>query len=55
METRSAPAYEEDFAAWLEDQAQRALRGETDGLDLENIAEGSKAWRAATGGKLATA
>ena len=39
METRSAPAYEEDFAAWLEDQAQRARRGETDGLDLENIAE----------------
>jgi hypothetical protein len=39
METRNAPAYEEDFVAWLEDQAQRARRGETDGLDLENIAE----------------
>jgi hypothetical protein len=36
---RNAPAYEEDFVAWLEDQAQRARRGETDGLDLENIAE----------------
>jgi hypothetical protein len=50
METRNAPAYEEDFVAWLEDQAQRARRRETDGLDLENIAEESKAWRAATGG-----
>ena len=39
METRNAPAYEEDFVAWLEDQAQRARRGETEGLDLENIAE----------------
>jgi len=35
----NAPAYEEDFVAWLEDQAGRARRGETDGLDLENIAE----------------
>lgn len=35
----NAPAYEDDFVAWLEDQAQRARRGETDGLDLENIAE----------------
>jgi hypothetical protein len=39
METRNAPAYEEDFVAWLEDQAQRARRRETDGLDPENIAE----------------
>jgi hypothetical protein len=35
----NAPAYEEDFVAWLEDQAQRARRGEVDALDLENIAE----------------
>ena len=35
----NAPAYEDDFVAWLEDQAQRARRGETDSLDLENIAE----------------
>jgi len=38
-ETRNAPAYEEDFVAWLEDQAQRARRREIEGLDLENIAE----------------
>jgi len=38
-ESRNAPAYEEDFVAWLEDQARRARCGETDGLDLENIAE----------------
>lgn len=37
--TRNAPGYEEDFVAWLEDQARRARSGETDGLDLENIAE----------------
>ena len=37
--SRNAPAYEEDFVAWLEDQAQRARRGEIDDLDLENIAE----------------
>ena len=36
---RNAPGYEEDFVAWLEDQARRARRGETDNLDLENIAE----------------
>ena len=36
---RNAPAYEQDFVAWLDDQAQRARRGEIDGLDLENIAE----------------
>jgi hypothetical protein len=36
---RNAPAYEDDFAAWLEDQAGRARRGEVEGLDLENIAE----------------
>jgi len=35
----NAPAYEEDFVAWLEDQAQHARRGEIDALDLENIAE----------------
>jgi hypothetical protein len=35
----NAPAYEEDFVAWLDDQAQRARRGEIDSLDLENIAE----------------
>jgi hypothetical protein len=35
----NAPAYEDDFVAWLEDQAQHARRGETDSLDLENIAE----------------
>jgi hypothetical protein len=39
--TRSgnAPSYDEDFVAWLEDQAQRARRGEAGELDLENIAE----------------
>jgi hypothetical protein len=36
---RNAPAYEQDFVAWLEDQAGRARRGETNGLDLDNIAE----------------
>ena len=36
---RNAPAYEEDFVAWLEDQAARARRGEVDALDLENLAE----------------
>jgi hypothetical protein len=36
---RNAPTYEEDFVAWLEDQARRARRGDTDGLDLDNIAE----------------
>jgi hypothetical protein len=35
----NAPSYEDDFVAWLEDQAQRARRGETESLDLENIAE----------------
>lgn len=35
----NAPGYEEDFVAWLEDQAAHARRGETDALDLENIAE----------------
>jgi hypothetical protein len=39
MPPRNMPAYEEDFVAWLEDQAGRARRGETAGLDLENIAE----------------
>lgn len=39
METHNAPSYEEDFVAWLEDQAGRARRGEVEGLDLENIAE----------------
>jgi Domain of unknown function DUF29 len=35
----NASAYEDDFVASLEDQAQRAQRGETESLDLENIAE----------------
>ena len=39
MGTRNAPSYEEDFVAWLEDQAGRARRGEVRSLDLENIAE----------------
>ncbi len=34
-----ASAYEDDFVAWLEDQAQHARRGDIDALDLENIAE----------------
>lgn len=37
--TRNALGYEEDFVAWLEDQAQHARRGDTESLDLENIAE----------------
>jgi hypothetical protein len=37
--TANAPSYEEDFVAWLEDQARRARRGEAGELDLENIAE----------------
>jgi hypothetical protein len=36
---RNAPAYEDDFVAWLEDQAQHARRQEIESLDLENIAE----------------
>ena len=36
---RNAPAYEQDFVAWLEHQAQHARRGEAESLDLENIAE----------------
>src|SRR5207248_9688935 len=36
---RSAPAYDDDFVAWLEDQAQHARRQEIESLDLENIAE----------------
>src|SRR5713101_3404833 len=35
----NTPSYDEDFVAWLEDQARRARRGETGELDLENIAE----------------
>jgi hypothetical protein len=35
----NAPSYDQDFVAWLEDQAQRARRGEAGELDLENIAE----------------
>jgi Domain of unknown function DUF29 len=35
----NAPSYEEDVVAWLEDQAQRARRGEAGELDLGNIAE----------------
>jgi len=37
--SRNAPLYQEDFVAWLEDQARRARRGATKNLDLENIAE----------------
>jgi hypothetical protein len=37
--SRNAPLYEDDFIAWLKDQARRARRGETEDLDLENIAE----------------
>jgi hypothetical protein len=36
---RNAPAYEDDFVAWLENQAQHARRREVESLDLENIAE----------------
>jgi hypothetical protein len=36
---RNAPLYEDDFVAWLEDQAQHARRRELESLDLENIAE----------------
>jgi hypothetical protein len=36
---QTVPGYEEDFVAWLEDQARHARRGEIDALDLENIAE----------------
>ena len=36
---RNAPAYDADFVAWLEDQAQRVRRRDIDGLDFENIAE----------------
>jgi Domain of unknown function DUF29 len=35
----NAVPYEEDFVAWLEDQARRARRGKAAELDLENIAE----------------
>jgi Domain of unknown function DUF29 len=35
----NAPSYEEDFVAWLEDQAQHARRGDIEALDLDNIAE----------------
>jgi hypothetical protein len=34
----NAVSYEEDFVAWLEDQARRARCGNADELDLENIA-----------------
>jgi hypothetical protein len=37
--TANAPSYDEDFVGWLEDQAQRARRGQAGELDLENIAE----------------
>ena len=36
---RNAPVYEEDFVAWLEDQAGHARRHEIESLDIENIAE----------------
>ena len=51
----NAPSYEEDFVAWLEDQARRARRGEAGELDLDNIAEELEGMPAATGGKFATA
>jgi hypothetical protein len=35
----NAPAYEDDFVACLEDQARRARSGDSDSLDLDNIAE----------------
>ncbi len=35
----NAPDYEDDFVAWLEDQARHARRGELEALDLENVAE----------------
>ena len=35
----NAPAYDEDFVAWLEDQARHARLGEVEVLDLDNIAE----------------
>ena len=35
----NASVYDEDFVAWLEDQARRARRGEIGDLDLQNIAE----------------
>ena len=35
----NAPDYEDDFVAWLEDQAAHARRREIEALDLENIAE----------------
>ncbi len=33
--TANAPSYEEDSVAWLEDQAQRARRGQAGELNLE--------------------
>jgi hypothetical protein len=39
MQRQTAPLYEEDFVAWLEDQARHARHCEIDALDLENIAE----------------
>jgi hypothetical protein len=35
----NAPVYEDDFVAWLEDQAAHARRREIEALDLDNIAE----------------
>ena len=35
----NAPSYEEDFVAWLGDQAQHVRRGDIEALDLDNIAE----------------
>ena len=34
-----AIAYDDDFVAWLEDQARHLRRGELDALDIENLAE----------------
>jgi hypothetical protein len=35
----NAVSYEEDFVAWLEDQARRARHGKAGELDFENIAQ----------------
>jgi hypothetical protein len=36
---QNVPGYEEDFVAWIEDQARHARRREVEALDLDNIAE----------------
>src|SRR3954452_12855834 len=37
--TRNAAGYDADFVVGLEEHARRARRGDTESLDLENIAE----------------